>query len=311
MKPIAKICLAGLFVSVSNHPVIAQGFERQSPELRFGAEIDTVAQVSDQSSDIAQLELFSTPTLSLSARFRWRNERGDQILLEPGVTVRSFAGGSELDDNNIFLFGNYTYNLPSIDRAQLRFRAGIERNARFPEERFLRYTAQAALNLRQDGGRSATYTLRYRYRDQNEGNSFDGFDQSQYLASARYSWFSRERPLELFAVTPFLDIRDADADNFASDALGVRVQARYRVEDDLTVTFRANALMRDFDDIFSAAFPVAREDRRISVESEIRKEVGENGSLFGAIGYESNNSNIAVRDYSGATFRIGYELSLP
>ena len=311
MKPTVKICLAGLFVAASSLSVAAQGFERQSPELRFGAEVDTVAQVSDESSDVAQLEQFATPTLSLSARFRWRNERGDQIVLEPGVTARSFAGGSELDDNTVFLFGNYTYNLPNIDRAQLRFRAGIERNARFPEERFLRYTAQAALNLRQDGGRSATYTLRYRFRDQNEDNSFDGFDQSQYLLSARYSWFSRERPFELVAVTPFLEVRDADADNFDSDAFGVRAQARYRVEDDLTVTFRANALVRDFDGVFSAAYPIAREDRRVSVETEIRKDVGASGALFGAIGYESNNSNIVVRDYSGATFRLGYELALP
>lgn len=311
MKPIIKLCIAGLLITASSQTAKAQGYQYEGSEVVIGTEIDTVAQVTDQSSDVAQLQQFTVPTFSVSGNFRWRNERGDVISIEPGYSARTFSGETTLDDNTVSLFGNGTYNLPNSDRAQLRFRAGIERNARFPDERFVRYTAQAALNMRQDGGRSTTYTLRYRYRDQNEGNSFEGFDQSQYLASVRYSWFSRERPIELFAVTPFIDVRDADADNFDSTAIGVRTQARYRVEDDLAVTLRANVLARDFDSDFSQAFPVAREDRRFSVEAEIRKDLSNNGSLFGAIGYETNNSNIEVRDYDGATFRLGYEITIP
>lgn len=308
MKRIAKISIPTALIAAVCQPAIAQGFEYQGSDVRLRASIDTLARVTDQSSDVAQLEQFSVPTVSIVGTFRWRNENRDQFTLQPGIVIQSFAGEDELDNLTASVFGTYRRNLESIERGQLRLRFGVERNNRFPDERFVRYTAQGALNIRQDGGRSATYTLRYRYRDQNEGNSFDGFDQNEYLASVRYAWSYRDQPLELFAVTPFIDIRDAEADNFDSTQIGVRVQARYRLDDDLTVTLRARASARDFDGVFSPAFPVAREDRRFAVEAELRKEIGENSTLFGAIGYEDNNSNIAVRDFSGATFRIGYEV---
>jgi len=307
-KPI-KTGFTALLVALASGQACANGFEAIEPSLSIRGEIGTSAQVSDESSNVAASELLIGPTLNVQGRYRWRNESGDELILEPGLTAMSFPSDSELNDFDLSLFGEYRFNLEQLERTQMRLRFGVDRNSRFSAERFRRYTAQAALNVRWDGGRSTTYRLRYRYRDQNEASSFDGFDQHEFLGSARLAWFTRDRPLELLAVTPFFDIRDADARNFDSTQVGGRIQARYRLVDDLTLTARGSASYSDFGDEFSTVFPVEREDQRTSVSLELRKEVGKRGALFGSVGYDRNNSNIPVRDFSGATFNLGFEFN--
>jgi len=52
------------------------------------------------------------------------------------------------------------------------------------------------------------------------------------------------------------------------------------VNDDLNLIGRARYYTRNYEDIFSAAFPLEREDQRFTVEAELRKDVSEGGSLF-------------------------------
>jgi len=304
-----KLFVVGIF-ALATGKATAQGFTFQDKRVTFRGELATSPQITDQSSDTARLDLLVGQSLSIGARYRWRNSNGDQLILTPGLRTEFFPAQSDLDDADAFVFGEYRTNLAAFDRTQLRLRAGFETNARLPDQRFVRYTAQGALSRRMDNGRSVTYRLRYRYRDQNEGNSFDGFDQRELLGDARFAWSFRNQPLELVAVTPFFDLRNADADNFDSTQVGIRVQARYRLSDDITLTGRASAFARDFDEAFSATYPVARKDRRTSVEISLRKDLSDSFAVFGAIGYENNNSNIPVRDYSGATFRLGFEMTL-
>lgn len=289
----------------------ASAFEFQ--DARYGVEgsYGTTPRVSDQSSDVAQTELVDGPTVTVNARYTWRNEAGDRIFVDPSLTLRSVPGNGELDDYTAALFGEYRRDLPQFERTQLRLRFGVEHNNRFAEARFNRFTAQAAVNVRHENRRTTTYTLRYRYRNQNEGNSFAGFDQNEYAGNIRYAWSFRDRALEQLAVTPFFDIRDADADNFSSTQVGIRLQGRVRLADDLTVTGRANAFIRNFDDVFSPVFPLERRDRRMSVESEFRKTLENDTVIFAAVGFDKNNSNIPTRDFSGVTYRVGFELALP
>ena len=290
---------------------MAQGFDLDDANVRLRGAIGTTARVADQSSDVAQTELLTGPTLSAVGRLRWRNDARDELSVEAGLRTQAFPTNPEIDDLNLSLFGEYRTNLESFENAQLRLRFGIDRNSRFPDERFVRYSAQAALNLRSTSGPSSIYTLRYRYRDQNEDNSFDGFDQNEFFGSARYAWSFRDQALNQIAVTPFFDIRDADADNFDYTEVGVRMQARYRLDDDLNLIGRARLYARNYEDDFSAAFPVRREDRRITVEAELRKAFGGNRVVFAAIGLDDNRSNIDVRDFDGVTFRAGFEFTLP
>lgn len=287
----------------------AYAFELQETRFGVSGSYGTTPRVSDQSDDGAQTDLVEGPTLSFGGRFEWRNDMGDQIFLDPRVTTRSVPGDDELNDYTLSVFAEYRRNLANLDRTQLRLRYGFEHNNRFSEARFNRITAQAALNVRHENRRSTTYTFRYRYRNQNEGNSFDGFDQNEYFGGIRYAWSFRDRALEQVAATPYFDIRDADGENFSYTELGVRLQARYRLADDLTLTARARGYIRDNDAIFSAAFPVERSDRRTAIELELRKTLRNDAEIFGSVGWDNNNSNIPVRDFSGLTYRIGFEFN--
>jgi len=201
VKSVYSVCLAVLLCTSATAPVAAQGFALEEANVRVRGAIGTTARVADQSSDIAQTELLTGPTLSALGRLRWRNDDGDELSLEAGLRTQAFPNNPEIDDLTASLFGEYRTDLESFENAQLRLRFGADRNSRFPEERFVRYTAQAALNLRSTGSPSSIYTLRYRYRDQNEDNSFDGFDQNEFFASARYAWSFRDQPLNQIAFT--------------------------------------------------------------------------------------------------------------
>lgn len=287
----------------------AYAFELQDTRFGLSGSYGTTPRVSDQSDDGAQTDILDGPTLSFRGRYEWRNDAGDQIFLDPALTARSVPGDGELDDYTLSVFGEYRRNLPQLDRTQFRLRVGVEHNNRFSEARFNRFTAQAAFNVRHENRRTTTYTLRYRYRNQNEGNSFDGFDQNEYFAGIRHAWSFRGRALEQVAVTPYFDIRDADGENFSYTELGLRLQARYRLADDLTLTARARGYIRENDDIFSASFPVERSDRRTAVDLELRKTLRNDAEIFGSIGWDNNNSNIPVRDFSGLTYSIGFEFN--
>lgn len=302
-----RICAMAAPLSLAAGATFAQGFEFQDSRLIARGVIETSPQITDQSSDDARLDLLVGQSLEVQGRFRWRNSNGDQLIFEPGIRTEFFPAKSELDDLDLSLFGEYRTNLEQFDRTQLRLRFGIDNNIRFPDQRFLRYTAQAAVNVRRDNGRSVTYRLRYRYRNQNEGNSFDGFDQNELLGSVRFAWSFKDQSLEQISLTPFFDLRDADADNFDSTQIGVRAQVRYNLGNGLTLTGRASAFVRNLGGDFSTTFPEERRDERASVQVELRKDLGDRHSVFGAIGYEDNNSNIPVRDYSGGTLRLGFE----
>jgi len=128
---------------------------------------------------------------------------------------------------------------------------------------------------------------------------------------ARYAWSFRDQPLSQIAFTPFIDVRDADANNFDYTEVGARLQARYKLGDDFNLIGRARLYARNYEDDFSDVFPEPREDRRVTVEAELRKGFGEGRVVFGAIGWDDNRSNIAVRDFDGVTFRAGFEFTLP
>ncbi|GGX51131.1 hypothetical protein GCM10007385_19630 [Tateyamaria omphalii] len=292
-------------------PALANTFEARPPEFTLRGYIGTTDRVTDRGNDTVATELLIGPILEINGRYEWRNDAGDRIIVTPFLTTKLFPDDSDVDELRLGVFGEYRFNSSMFERTQYRLQAGLETSNDFSNERFRRYSLRASVNIRDEQRRSSTFSLRYRYRDQNEENTFDGFDQHEYLGSLRYSWSPNIDGLELIAVTPYFDIRDADAAKFSYNEFGVRFQARYRLADDLTLTGRAKAFVRDYKDSFSNAFDFERSDDRWALEVELRKTTRNGGALFGAIGWEDNQSNVPVRDFSGVTVRVGYEITLP
>lgn len=306
-----KPAAVALLIASMGSSAAANSFEARPPEFTFRGYIGTTDRVTDRSNDTAATELLTGPILEIDGRYEWRNEAGHRIIVTPFLITKLFPDDSDVDELRLGVFGEYRFNSSMFERTQYRFRAGIETSNDFSVERFRRYSLRASVNIRDAQRRSSTFSLRYRYRDQNEEDTFDGFDQHEYLGSLRYAWSPGIDGFELMAITPYFDIRDADATKFSYNEFGVQLQARYRLADDLTVTGRARAFVRDYKDNFSNAFDFERSDDRWALEVELRKTIKEGGAFFGAIGWEDNQSNVPVRDFSGVTVRVGFEITLP
>lgn len=292
-------------------PAVADTFEAREPEFTVRGYLGTTDRVTDQGNNPVATEILVGPVLEVDGRYEWRNAGGDQLFLEPVLTTKLFSSDRDVDELLLGLFGEYRFRASQFERTQFRLRAGIERSSSLPDERFTRYSLRGSVNVRHENRQSSTFSLRYRYRDQNEAATFDGFDQNEFLGSLRHAWSLEGGALELIAITPYFDIRDAEDRRFSYDEFGVRVQARYRLADDLTLTGRARAFVRDYKDNFSPDFDFERSDDRVSFGVELRKSFDTGGAVFGAIGWDDNRSNVSVRDFSGVTFRIGFEMVLP
>ncbi|MBY5933247.1 DUF560 domain-containing protein [Tateyamaria omphalii] len=288
----------------------ADPFEARDPSWVARGYIDTTDRIVDQGNSSVASELLYGPILELNGRYEWRNDRGGRIFVDPLAVTRLFPDDSDVNDLRVGLFGEYRFRPDQSENTEFRLRTGVERTTSFPDERFRRYTLQGAVNVRHDRRQTSTFTLRYRYRDQNEEATFDGFDQDEYLGSWRRTWQPEGSAIELIALTPYFDIRDADARKFSYDEVGIRLQARYRVSEDVTLTGRARMFKRDYKDSFSNAFDFERSDDRFGVELEWRKTYPAGRALFGAIGWEENRSNVPVRAFSGVTVRFGFEITL-
>jgi hypothetical protein len=107
------------------------------------------------------------------------------------------------------------------------------------------------------------------------------------------------------------DFRDAEANRFDYNEIGARLQVRYEPRDKWRITGRLKAYARDYKGSFSTDFYFARSDRRLAVEVDVRYQIDDNAHVFGAFGWEVNRSNIAIRDFSGPTFRLGVSVTFP
>ncbi|WP_179378204.1 hypothetical protein [Jannaschia marina] len=287
----------------------AQGFVAGDPTYAFTMEARTEDEVVEGPGGLFRTERLGAVEARLSARYRWRDDAGREIFVDPFVTATGFPSERDLDELTVGVFAEYRTDLPGQERLQLRLRGGVEHKTAFFDSVFNRITLQAVLNLRQDGGRSTQFGLRYRYRDQNDAETFAGFDQHEYLLSLRHAWRPERGPFDQIAATVYAEFRRAEADRFGYDELGLRLQGRYDSSDDWRITARLAAFARDYGGPFSATYPFARQDRRLQGEIEARRDLGNGRSVFGAIGLERNGSNIPIRRYSGATLRLGYAIS--
>jgi len=136
VKKFYAACFAMVLCTTTSQPVAAQGFTLDEANVRVRGSVGTSARVADQSSDVASTDLLVGPTIAALGRLQWRNADRDQLSLEAGLTTQAFPSSPDINDLTASVFGEYRTNLERIDNAQLRLRLGVERNSRFPEERF-------------------------------------------------------------------------------------------------------------------------------------------------------------------------------
>ncbi len=168
---------------------------------------------------------------------------------------------------------------------------------------FHRERIGAKLQYRDSGGITIG-TLRFGMRQQNE-NTFEGFDQAEYLADV--TRIIRPFGGDTTVVgSAYAEFRRADADQYSYDEWGLRGSIRVPMMTETDVIARVLAYERSFDGVFSATLPVTRTDSRLKATFEIEHQFSDQleGQVY--VGYDQNRSNVGVRAYDGAIVGVNF-----
>ncbi|MBT9383042.1 hypothetical protein KM176_04130 [Pseudooceanicola sp. CBS1P-1] len=134
--------------------------------------------------------------------------------------------------------------------------------------------------------------LRLGYRNQDEGNTFQGYDQSEVLLDGMYLWAAPDKHRRL-AVTSWYEGRTADYDRFSYDEAGLRLVGRQDLSETLQLVGWLGGYARDYRD-------GGREDRRLTSAIGIETGLSDHSTLELYTGWERNNSTYADKAFEGA-----------
>ncbi|TGY90409.1 DUF2860 domain-containing protein [Marinicauda algicola] len=191
------------------------------------------------------------------------------------------------------------------DRFQFRIYGAYSHLSRDGDSRWTRPESEAQLRWRHDGERRSETVARLRVTHYDFEESFvAGLDQTRVRVGLEH--FLRPDP-EINQLRLSVFYEEGEADDDANSFTEVRVGAGYdhAIREGLTVSFQADYRDREYEAPFSSAFPFQRADERFLAEARVEKKVSEHVTAFAGAGYLENSSNIATRDYGGATFRVG------
>ena len=183
---------------------------------------------------------------------------------------------------------------------QFRF-AAEARHARDPsQEVYSRLRLATALRLQPAPRQILQLRTRLGYRDQNDANTFSGYDQSEYLLDLMHLWHGRERVWRSASFL-YVERRSADAERFSYDEVGTRLALRRRLDERTELVPRVGLFSRHYDD-------GERRDRRLRVTLGVEKTWNERLFLNAYLGYQTNLSTVSIKDYRGTL--AGLELRI-
>ncbi len=161
---------------------------------------------------------------------------------------------------------------------------------------FSRGRAGSALRLQLAPRTTLQLRVRGGYREQNDADTFRGYDQSELLLDGTYNWRSEDSANHITAI-PYYERRDAEASKYSYDEFGIRFIGRHNLDEKLSLVLRANTFARDYD-------KGLREDDRLRVTLGSDWDVRENTTIGAFAGYERNWSTRADADYGGPVVGI-------
>ncbi|WP_339334950.1 hypothetical protein [uncultured Maricaulis sp.] len=213
----------------------------------------------------------------------------------------------ERDDLNSFLLTpRIQYWAPVGENWQMR--ASVEGSVlnRDGDRHYTRLQAEGQLRYRGNADRETVLRMRanqYDFGDQ----VVAGLDQSQWRAGIEQYGYGEQRRSGWY-LAGFYTMADADADRFSFSEAQLRARAWWPLDEQTRGELRLEASQRDYDGVFSALQAFNREDTRWRATGRVEHGLGDRVTLFGEAGYGDNDSNIALRSYSGAVFQVGFRI---
>ena len=248
------------------------------------------------------------PSVNSESYLTYRARDDGSLLLRGGFIMSRFAENAAYDRYGFDAAAEYRRDLDQQENWQLRLQGDLRSVAGEDGHIFTRQRLGALVNKRHSPEHSSRGRLVVGRRDQNESNTFSGFDQTEWRAELGHAWRPRRDRLFLLG-TAYLETVDADDDRFTYDGIGVWGLARVPVADRLEVTARLTAYRREYEDAFSASIPESRRDTRLWPRASVDYFLTDRWIAFGEVGYDINVSNIETRDYDGITAMLGARFS--
>lgn len=305
LKGLSRLCAAALISCAAAGACHAEGavitLDNTTTMERDSAIVDATATDPQRS----KLVLYGRSVFTLGYRKQFDN--GHVLSFGQGVEGEVAPDNSSLDRLEWKTTAQYQFDLDEARKWQLRLQGEYTHNRSRDEVVFDRVRAGALLRYRHDAMHATRARLRFGYRDQNDA-LFTGFDQAEYLLEIGHDWRPKKDRTNL-SVTAYTELRRADADKFSYDEFGLRLAYRHPVSDDFELTGRLSGFVRDYGDAFSSTDPT-RHDKRLQVQVDGAYKLSDRASLVGYLGWETNSSNIAVRDYSGPLVGIQFKINL-
>lgn len=255
---------------------------------------------NDDSDGLAnQLRLQSRPGAKLGARKAFDVTSHQTAELSLGVASERYPDSQ--DNDRLFLDAGLDYSIRVNQGPLRRIRLfGAATSAHDDHHGiFNRLRIGGALHMQPAKRHSLQLRTRLGYRDQNDQDTFRGYDQSEFLTDVAHNWRSENSRLRT-NVTLFAERRSADRDIYSYDELGLRLVGRYALSDRLELNARTVAFNRDYKQ-------GGREDKRWRGTVGLIWAFSPKTALETYAGYQNNASTFAEKDYEGAVF--GFQLS--
>lgn len=308
-----SMCAAGLAAATAS----GFTFEAKAQDARFELRSENMVARSDPYSPDDELlgplgAPFDLETgLDSNTWAGWvRPLEGRKVLrLQGQVRARSYFDRDEL--NSLLLTPRVQYwDTFAQNRVQIRLRGQVSVLNRDGDRQWTRPEAEAQLRYRPGGDRALETVASVRAtRYDFDRAALDGLDSDRVRVGLE-QFFRFEGDRAELRLSAFHESADARDDAFSFDEIRTRAQLTFRPDDRTALSLSADYRDRDYEADFSSAFPAPRADQRFLAEARVERRVSERLTAFASAGYLENASNIAVRDYDGATFQLGLRVQL-
>lgn len=207
-------------------------------------------------------------------------------------------------NNRLYLDAEILRTLPLDHPFWTQLRLGAQaRHASGPDgEVFSRLRLSTALRFAPAPRQTVQLRARIGYREQNDLNTFQGYDQREYLFDAMHMWGSKDWSRR-GTTTLYAERRDAEAAKFSYNEFGLRLAYNQRLDPDTNLLAKMTLFARDYD-------AGGRYDERFQVRLGIEKGLAEQLDMEAYLGYETNNSTNGQKSYNGGLLGVMFSVPL-
>ncbi len=233
---------------------------------------------------------------------------GRQVLrFEQQVRVRTYFDRDEL--NSVLLTPRVQYwSTTQDDRFQFRLSGAYSFLNRDGDAQWSRPEAEAQLRYRHGGRRQLETVARVRVNAYDfEDAGLQGLDSTRVRYGLEQFFRSEDGALQL-RLSVFFEDAEADDDRYSFDEVRAGAEVAWRPDDKTLVVAGLDVRDRDYDAPFAPLIASPRADQRFIAELRVEREFSERITGFAAAGHLDNDSNVALRDYGGETFKIGVRI---